>query len=556
MSKYILILIVSLFSSTIFGQSTLPYMKNNQLMVDDKPFIMIGGELHNSSASSVEYMEPLWEKLRWLNLNTVLATITWDQFEPEEGTYDYEMIDYLIEESEINGLKLVVVWFGSWKNGQSSYSPLWVRKDTKRFPRAETSEGVLMETLSVFSQETLNADKAAFTALMQRIKEKDKSHTVIMVQPENEVGLFQDIDYRKEVLKKYNGEVPENLMDYMSGNKDHLKEELSSVWEAAGSKKSGTWKEVFGDNPQSKEFFMAWHYASFINEIAESGRNVLDLPMFVNAWIVQKDDDLPGVYPNGGPVSRVMDIYKAAGPSIDVVSPDIYLPNYKEIYAMYYREHDNPLLVPESSLDAARAFYAFGEFDGICFSPFGIEDADGDVLFSASYGVLNELQPIITKYQRTGMMRGIHLTNDFQDDVKIIDDYEVRFKIQDPDKPAYGLIIKTGEHEFIVSGMNFKAWFSRPSGKNKITYIGQVAEGRFEDGEWIETRWLNGDETYHNELFRALGRQINVNDQFERKETITEVGDEDQFVYSPGSVGAIDTPGVYKVLLYERPSKR
>jgi len=533
---------------------TIPHLKNGQLIVDGQPHLMIAGELHNSSASSKEYMQSVWPKLKSLNLNTVLATITWDQFEQEEGSYDYELIDYLIEESEKNDLKLVVIWFASWKNGESSYIPMWVKEDTKRFPRAITQEGKVMETLSVFSDNSRNADAKAFTALMQRIKEKDENNTVIMVQPENEVGLFGAIDYRKEVLKKYEeDEVPKALMTYLNKNERDLKEEVSSVWKAAGSKKAGTWKEIFGDNPQSKEFFMAWHYAQYMDYVAASGRKVHDLPMFVNAWIVQKPEDLPGVYPNGGPVSRVMDIYKAAAPSIDIICPDIYLPNYKEIYAMYVRE-DNSLLVPESSLDAARAFYAFAEHDAICFSPFGIEDAAGDILYSQSYAVLGELHNTITKYQGKGAMKGIHLTKDYQDETFEINGYEVTLKIQDPNKPAFGLLINTGDNEFLASGMNFKAWFKKDQG-NKMVYIGKVTEGRFENNEWVETRWLNGDETWHNSLFRALGREIETGSNFQFQETDLKVSDGEQFVYSPGSKGKVIVPGIYKIVLYDRQSQ-
>jgi beta-galactosidase GanA len=549
--KIYLALILAMLCNMAFSQSQLPYLKNNQLWVNDKPYLMIAGELHNSSASSIGYMQAIWPKLKSLHLNTVLASISWDQFEPEEGKFDYQLIDYLIENAEKNNLKLVVIWFGSWKNGQSSYIPLWVKQDTKRFPRVQTADGRQIETLSVFSDASRNADAGAFTALMKRIGEKDRNQTVIMVQPENEVGIFQDIDYRSEVLKEYGNQVPKALMDYLKSNKSTLKEEVKSVWESAGSKTSGTWKDVFGDNPQSKEFFMAWHYARYINHIAASGRKAHNLPMFVNAWIVQAPDDLPGVYPNGGPVSRVMDIYKAAAPAIDVVCPDIYLPNYKEIYAQYYRKSDNPLLVPESSLDAARAFVGFAEFDAICFSPFGIEDAAGDVLFSSSYSVLHELMPIITKYQGTGKMRGIHLTPDHQDEVLNISGYEVALKIQDPKKPAFGLIVQTAEQEFLVVGMNFKATFQKVSG-NQMAYIGKVTEGRFVKGEWVEERWLNGDETYHHELLRALGREIRTDAPYQSKETDLKVKEGEQFVYSPSSFESIITPAIYKVILYQR----
>jgi beta-galactosidase GanA len=551
MNKIFLALLLTMLWTMAFSQSQSPYLKNNKLWVNDKPYLMIAGELHNSSASSIGYMQGIWPKLKSLNLNTVLATISWDQFEPTEGEFDFQMIDYLIENAKKNNLKLVVIWFGSWKNGQSSYIPLWVKEDTKRFPRVQTADGRQTETLSVFSRASRDADARAFTAMMKRISDKDRNQTVIMVQPENEVGIFQDIDYRSEVLEEYGSQVPKTLMAYLAANKRTLKEEVKRVWEASGYKTAGTWKDVFGNSPQSKEFFMAWHYARYINHIAESGRKAHNLPMFVNAWIVQKPDDLPGVYPNGGPVSRVMDIYKAAAPAIDIVCPDIYLPNYKEIYAQYHRPSDNPLLVPESSLDAARAFVGFAEFDAICFSPFGIEDAVGDVLFSSSYSLLNELMPIITEYQGTGKMRGIHLTPDHQGEVMNISGYEVALKIQDSNKPAFGLIIHTAEQEFLVVGMNFKATFQKIAG-NQVTYIGKVTEGRFVNGKWVEERWLNGDETYHHELLRVLGREVSTNSQYQPTTTDLNVKEGEQFVYSPNSFERIIMPAMYKAVLYQR----
>lgn len=553
LKKNVLPFIFLLSSLIAHSQSTsIPFLKNNQLWVDNEPFMIIGGELHNSTASSVSYMEKenIWPKLQSLNVNTVLATISWEQFEPKEGVYDYQLLDYLISNTEKHHLKLVVVWFASWKNGQSSYAPSWVKENPARFPRVKTKNGKHIETLSVFSEATMKADAKSFSELMKRIKEVDKNNTVIMIQPENEVGIFQDIDYQQEALDKYNDEVPLQLMTYLQVNKENLKEEVKSIWHAKKFKTSGTWKDVFGDNPQSKEFFMTWYYATFINYVAEAGRKEHNLPMYVNAWIVQKPDDLPGVYPNGGPVSRVMDIYKAAAPSIDIVSPDIYLPNYKEIYAMYDRA-DNPLLVPESTMDAGRAFYAFAEHNAICYSPFGIESGAGDVLFSKSYEVLNELMPVITKYQRTGKMRGIHLTKEEQDQEFIIEGVSISVKIQNPDEPAFGLVIKTGDNEFIIAGMNFKVTFGGGT-ESRINYVQKVTEGQYIDGNWIEGRWLNGDETYHHELVRVLGRKVNLDEQFKRLQTKLDVGADEQFVYTPGSVNRVVTPGIYKIVLYQR----
>ena len=108
-----------------------------QLIVDDKPFLALAGELHNSSSSSRQYMRPIWPRLARMNLNTVLAVVTWELIEPEEGKFDFTLVDGMIEDARRFNMRLVFLWFGSWKNGESSYPPYWVKTDGKRFPLAE-----------------------------------------------------------------------------------------------------------------------------------------------------------------------------------------------------------------------------------------------------------------------------------------------------------------------------------------------------------------------------------------------------------------------------------
>lgn len=541
---------ITMLGMSLFAQKTIPHLAKSgnvtQLMVNNEPFIMIAGEVHNSSASTIEYMEPLFPKLKAMNLNSVFVTTAWEQIEPMEGVYDFSLIDAIIDNAKNNNLKVCLLWFASWKNGESSYAPLWVKKDTKRFFRVKTKEGKEIETLSPFCEATKIADAKAFAALMKHVKEYDKDQTVILMQPQNEVGMFQDIDYNPISLKLYEQTVPSQLMDYLKKNKNHLMTYVTEAWSKSNFKTKGTWKEVFGDTPEAKAFFTTWQYATYINFVAKSGREQYNLPMMVNAWIVQKPEDLPGVYPNGGPVSRVMDIWKAAAPAIDIQSPDIYLPNFKEIVAMYHRD-DNPLLVPESSAIVGRAYYAFGQHDAICFSPFGIEDASDNFVFTKSYEVLNEIQHIIKKYQGTGKMIGVLKEGDEASTEAILGDYKLNIVYEKPWEPCFGIIIQTSEHEFFVAGMNLKISFQSIK-KNTIGYIGQVWEGRYEKQKWVPTRLLNGDETWHNAVLRAFGRT------YETGEDIVKVakkeGEPD--AYSPATKQKIATPGLYKVITYER----
>lgn len=531
----------------------LPYLKDagnhTQFIVDGEPFIMISGELHNSSSSTEYYIEKTFNQLKDMNLNSVIAAVTWEQFEPEEGVFDYSLVESLVENARKHNLKLVLIWFASWKNGQSSYMPLWVKKDTKRFFRVQDANGNEQETVSVFCEEAMKADARAYGKLFEHVRKIDHDRTVIMGQPENEVGIFLDIDHNPLVLEKFNTEsVPAQLIDYMVKNKPYLKESVHSVWAVNNYPISGTWNEVFGTPEYAKEFFMTWYYATYINEVTKAGKKAYNIPMFVNAWIVQKPDDLPGVYPNGGPVSKVMDIYKAAAPDIDLVCPDIYLPNFKEIIAMYHRD-DNALLVPESTLNAGRAFYAFAEHDALCYSPFAIEDGYDNFLYTESYRVLNELAPLILQYQGTGKMIGVLKESDNEPDREVVfGDYRLNIKHEKNGEESFGLIIQTSNDEFLIAGMNFKVFFSSVH-QDQTGYIGQVWEGDYKDGEWNPTRLLNGDESWHNEVVRVFGTKFRTE---EVKEVLVNTGGDDPFTYSSSNKKEITVPGVYKVKTYMR----
>jgi len=548
------LILVIFFLIVSFGegnaQNNIPYLNKNgtatQLIVKNEPFLMIAGEVHNSSASTEEYMKPLFPKLKAMNLNSVFVTLAWEQFEPKEGFFDYTLVDAIIDNAKNNNLKVCLLWFASWKNGESSYDQLWVKKDTNRFLRVKTKDGKEVETLSPFCEATKMADARAFAKLMEHIKEYDKEQTVILMQPQNEVGMFQDIDYNQVSLDLYKQSVPTQLTSYLKKNKSHLKPYLKDAWSKSNFKTNGTWKELFGDTPESKAFFTTWQYATYIHYVAKSGREQYNLPMMVNAWIVQKPEDLPGVYPNGGPVSRVMDIWKAAAPDIDIQSPDIYLPNFKEIVAMYHRE-DNPLLVPESKAEVGRAYYAFGEHDAICFSPFGIEDAADNFVFTKSYEVLNEVEHLIKKYQGTGKMRAVLKEGSETDKDIYLGNYKIKVMYEKPNEPSFGIIIQSDSNEFIVIGMNMSIYFSSEV-KNTIGYIGQVFEGRYENKKWVTTRMMNGDETYHNSRLRVFGRTFETTE--DTVSTSKKEGEPD--AYSPSTKKKIVTPGIYNVITYER----
>ena len=203
-----------------------------QLIVDGKPFLALAGELLNNSATGLDHMKPIWPKLVAAKFNTVLAGVSWAQIEPAEGKFDFRVLDGVIQGARSHNLRLVLLWFGSWKNSLSSYAPDWVKKDFERFPRARSAAGQSIELLSPFSDMNRDADTRAFAAVMRHVKAVDgRKHTVIMIQVENEVGMHTDSrDFSPAANQTLAGPAPKELMDYLQQHKDTLIPEFRQVW--------------------------------------------------------------------------------------------------------------------------------------------------------------------------------------------------------------------------------------------------------------------------------------------------------------------------------------
>lgn len=503
---------------------TVPHLRAQgaatQLIVDGAPFLVLGGELHNSSASSLAYMRPIWGRLAALGLNTVLATVSWELVEPEEGRFDFALVDGLVHEARRHGLRLILLWFGSWKNGTSSYVPAWVKRDVRRFPRAAIRDGQTVEVLSTLSEASQQADARAFAALMRHLRELDgDEHTVIMVQVENEVGLLGDSRDRSPAANDaFAAPVPPELLAHLERSAPDLAPELRERWEAAGRRSAGSWEEVFGAGPATDELFMAWHYARYVERVAAAGKAEYPLPLFVNTWLnavaplpnVPAGGPQPGHYPSGGPLPHVMDVWRAGAPSIDLLAPDIYFGDYED-WCRKYTRRGNPLFIPEMRRDAEgvrNIFLAVGQYGAIGVSPFGVDSLEPpeDAALRECYGVLRQIAPLVLAHQGGGAMVGFRLDAARPRLVAELGGYELDISLAHgfgfQIEHGYGLIIAEGPDTFIGAGFGFQAAFRPITPGPARAGILAVDEGVVSDGRWVPGRRLNGDETLSGQFWR------------------------------------------------------
>ena len=411
-----------------------------------KDIVILGGELSNSAATSVSDIDEVLPRMKALGLNTVLVPVYWELMEPVEGQMDFTLVDRTIDVAHQQGLRIVPLWFGAWKNSMSCYAPAWFKRDVKRFPRAVTKEGKPLEIASCFSDNVLQADLKAFSALMQHIAEKDpQREVVIMMQIENEIGMLESArDHSSLADKAYCQPVP------------------SALLKALGIKEQGTWSDVFGTDDYADEKFMAWHYACYVEHLAKAARRIHDMPLYVNAAMNSRGRK-PGEYPSAGPLAHLADIWKAGAPSIDILAPDIYDTGFKS-WASQYAMPNNRLFIPESRCcenSGVRALYAFGDHRALGFSPFAIDQASPKETESVTqaYNLLSQVFNV--KPQNTW-----GLLFDQEDKERVIDDEGVMMTCRhyytlpwDPRAtdgstwPEGGaMLIRLGKYDYLLAG--------------------------------------------------------------------------------------------------------
>lgn len=520
------LLLLSLASSLTLAAAPphlAPQGTTKQLIVDDRPFLILGGELGNSTASDLEALKPPWADFQRLHMNTVVAPVSWELIEPEEGRFDWASVDGLLADARGAGEHLVLLWFGSWKNSMSSYVPAWVKRDQARFPRTQKADGSGSEILSPLAPANVEADARAFRALMAHLKAVDgERHTILMVQVENEMGMLPTARDRSPAADAaFAGPVPRPLTDWLVSHHATLVPELKALWEANGARTSGDWRGVFGAGPAGEEAFTAWCFARYADAVVRAGKAAYDLPMYVNVAL-NRPGRAPGDYPSGGPLPHLIDIWKAGAPSIDLIAPDIYFPNFGEILAHYGRP-DNPLFIPEANQagrpeSPAEAMIAFGRYDAFGFSPFLIENARGPgaEALGEAYDVLSQLTPLILAARGTGRMTGFRPKVNFDgavDDTPqtaTLGGYRITASFVDTWAPTAGqktethgaLAIQLGPDDYLVAGSGVTFTFAPITPGPPQAGLERVEEGRYVDGVWRQGRVLNGDQTHQGRFVR------------------------------------------------------
>jgi hypothetical protein len=476
------------------------------LMVEGRPYLILGGQIHNSSAWPSE-LPQVWKSMAALHANTIEAPVYWEQIEAKEGAFNFTNVDQIVEGAREHNLHAILLWFGTWKNGNMHYAPSWVKEDSKRFPHTIRPDGEPIDVLSPMSRNTLDADKAAFTALMRHLKQIDnEQHTVLMIQVENESGNIGSIrDNSADSNREIAGAVPADLL-------------------AAAQKQPGTWRQVF--DGEADEVFQAYHQAKYINEIAAAGKAEFAIPMYINVWIdyplpelPQRQLDTPGLgYPSGGAVQKLLGMWRALAPSLDMIGPDIYTADsafYRETMKVYHRP-DNPLWIPETGRSDEFAkffFYALGD-DAIGFSPFGVDQSGWNILgdepwksHASNFALVGPMSREIAALEFEGKVKtAVEEPGHAEQEIDFGPwQASVAFGFPQHDggrapgtKDAHGsaLVAQISPDEFLITGVDVSISFHVPGKMPWIrSQIVSAEEGSYENGVWKPVRMLNGDET-------------------------------------------------------------
>ena len=488
------------------------------LLVDGKPYFVLGAQVHNSSGWP-NILESAWPDLERMHANTIMVPAYWEAIEPAHGRFDFTNIDAAIDGARQHGMRIALLWFGTWKNGGMAYVPTWVKEHPQEYPPMLDESGHAISVLSPLAEANLAEDRDAFVALMRHLREKDGDrHTVILVQVENEAGsLGSDRDYSKAANSAFEGSVPD-------------------IVTASLKKQHGSWPQVFGAD--APEAFSAYYVARYIGQVAEAGKRAYPLPMYVNVWPREQPGLLrPGLSsPSGGAVSWLLDMWKRVAPAVDVIGPDNYDTNFMLFRTICdrYARADNPLLIPETGTSPAHArhtFYAVADYNSIGISVFGVDGnasygkaVDRESETAINYRLIGQAIPQLLSMRDEGHLHAAVEEDGIANPQMSFDDYDAvaRFGAVNnvyggdrgagnPEIDGRVLIGQLGADEFLVLGSHANIVFQPKLGDaKKQAVVVSVEEGNYENGVWKMTRLLNGDETYFGLILPREGAMLRV----------------------------------------------
>jgi len=519
------------------------------LMVDGQPYFLLGAQVDNSSGWPTR-LDAVWPAAELLRLNTLEVPIYWEQLEPTHGAFDFTVVDSLLAQARAHNTHLVLLWFGTWKNGKMHYVPDWVKSDPVTYPRMLSKTGVPIDVLSPNSPANLAADRAAFTALMHHLKAADPQHTVLMMQVENESGSLGLVrDFSPMAQKIFDAPVPADLL------------------RALHKTGSGTWSQVFGED--ADETFAAWSVSRYINAVAAAGKQELPLPMYVNNWLKSPRafpvTTVPGDdYPSGGPTVNMFPIWKAMAPAIDLLAPDIYVPNSERYRSVMrdFHQPGNPLLIPESlgfepfpgATGYARYLY-FALGDGaVGFANFGLDRLDiaqpNQEMQAVvnGFALLGSFTPQLAALKFAGKLQtAVEEDGLSQKELAFATDgaplqlegtnsapaapANAAWRVIVSFPPSYdppaapvsttsgttslhegrAVVASLGPNQFLVAAIDCRVQFALPiHSAGKQAQMLKVEEGHYDGEKWIPTRLWNGDETDYGLNFGGKGSLLRI----------------------------------------------
>jgi hypothetical protein len=459
--------------------------------VDGKPFIILGLQWDCDGCYTPEDMDPFFEHGEKMGLNTASLLLYWKEIEPVKGEYRFEMLDHRIEMARKHNMKIVLVWFGSYKNGNLTYAPDYIRFDHKTYTKVIDKHGKVHTNFCCpTARETHRRDELALIEVFKHLKEVDsETHTVILFQMENETGIFgTDRCYCGSCNEEY---------------------------------KKNDYEKEYG--VRAGEYFTAQCIAEYCDSLTKTVKDIYPLPVYMNAWLnkVHANERAGFDYPNGGPVPDVLEMYFKTIKYIDCIAPDIYQFSRRdfEYFCKAYSIHNNPLFIPECATGmgtrtARNIFYAIGDYAAFGYDPWAINRccpgfmttplvttvdgrwSDEAYELHKSYKVINDAMEPIVMAQNTPNIKTIVQEEGENGILLKFGDIDAEVTYEHPANTARGLVIRRSKDEFIVIGGGFHIRFSREGGK-KVS-IATVESGKFEGEKWVSSHVLSSERVpYH-----------------------------------------------------------